>query len=101
MNDGVTYDNIHDMIQQLVSLAEYCFTDRNDGSRKLFNVKTQISEILKNDKSSQALQMNDVLITKMIEDVLTESTRRELIQLAKNILQISTRATGCLATCLK
>lgn len=40
MNDGVTYDNIHDMIQQLVSLAEYCFTDRNDGSRKLFNVKT-------------------------------------------------------------
>ena len=45
--------------------------------------------------------MNDVLITKMIEDVLTESTRRELIQLAKNILQISARATGCLATCLK
>lgn len=39
MNDIINENNLNQMIKQLVALSEFTFTDRNDGSRKLYNVK--------------------------------------------------------------
>lgn len=67
------------MIEALVALAEYCFTDNFDGSRRKYNVKIQIQSVLENDKTTTTQRIADVLLDDMVEQVVTNNTKSQLI----------------------
>ncbi|CAL6035952.1 Conserved_hypothetical protein [Hexamita inflata] len=101
INDKITYTGIENMITQLCSLAEYVWQNENSaGELRKFNVKLSLKTILITD-TSIAQQMTDTFLDKMIDDTIQNNTKLQLLQLAQNILKISVKASGCLASCFK
>lgn len=99
-----TYDEfdkrmLTEMVEQLVALAEYCFIEKSEGLKKKFNVKIQIQKVLENNKESKALRIADVLLDGIVEEVVKNNTKNQLIALAKSILKLATKAGGCLSSC--
>ncbi|CAL6054387.1 Conserved_hypothetical protein [Hexamita inflata] len=101
INDKITYTGIENMITQLCSLAEYVWQNENSaGELRKFNVKLSLKTILITD-TSIAQQMTDTFLDKMIDDTIQNNTKLQLLRLAQNILKISVKASGCLASCFK
>ncbi|CAL5996699.1 Conserved_hypothetical protein [Hexamita inflata] len=98
--DDINITVIENMITDLVALAELSFPDRADGSKKKFNVKSQVQTILNNTKTTICEKIADSYLDNLIDRVCKENTREQLIQLAHNILKITTKVTsGCLKGC--
>ena len=87
------------MVQQLVALAELCFTDPKSGSQKKFNVKSQIQESLENQKVTTNEKIADAYLDLLVENTCNDNTKTQLINLAKSILKIAPEITGCLKGC--
>ncbi|CAL5981709.1 Conserved_hypothetical protein [Hexamita inflata] len=101
INDKITYTGIENMITQLCSLAEYVWQNENSaGELRKYNVKRILKNILITD-TSIAQQMTDTFLDKMIDDTIQNNTKLQLLRLAQNILKISVKASGCLASCFK
>ncbi|CAL6091366.1 Conserved_hypothetical protein [Hexamita inflata] len=101
INDKISSDEIQNMITQLCSLAEYVWQNETQaGELRKFNVKLRLKTILITD-TSITQQIADTLLDKMIDDTIKNNTKLQLLQLAQNILKISVKASGCLASCFK
>ncbi|CAL6059719.1 Conserved_hypothetical protein [Hexamita inflata] len=101
INDKITCDEIQNMITQLCSLAEYVWQNETSaGELRKFNVKLRLKTILITD-TTITQQIADTLLDKMIDDTIKNNTKLQLLQLAWNILKISVKASGCLASCFK
>ncbi|CAL6030568.1 Conserved_hypothetical protein [Hexamita inflata] len=100
-----TFDNINmplieEMTKQLVALAELCFTDKQDGGKRKFNVKTQLQCVLNNTKQTVSEKIADAFLDQTIDKVCKEYSKQELIEFATNIMKLGNKiAKGCLKTC--
>ncbi|CAL6037956.1 Conserved_hypothetical protein [Hexamita inflata] len=101
-SDNINMPLLEEMTKQLVALAECCFTDKKDGSKRKFNVKTQLQYILNNSKQTVSEKIADSFLDQTIDKVCKEYTKQELTEFAINVMKFGNKvAKGCLKTCFQ
>ncbi|CAL6089355.1 Conserved_hypothetical protein [Hexamita inflata] len=101
INDKITFDELQNMIKQLCSLAEYIWQKQPSiGELRKHNVKLRLANALGNN-GSISYQIAYTLLDNMIDETIKNNTKRQLKQIACNLLKVSVKASGLFEQCLK
>eukprot|EP00702_Spironucleus_salmonicida_P006739 EST48030.1 Hypothetical protein SS50377_11838 [Spironucleus salmonicida] len=86
---------LYDRVEQVVALSEYCFKGNKQGDVRLYNTMIILDTILQENQSTSS-KVCKIYLQELINIVLKNNKRKELIKLVENLFQIVTkRLTRC------
>ncbi|KAH0573479.1 hypothetical protein SS50377_25599 [Spironucleus salmonicida] len=77
---------LYDMVEQVVALSEYCFK----GDVRLYNTMIILDTILQEHQSTSS-KVCKIYLQELINKVLKNNKRKDLIKLVENLFQIVTK----------
>ncbi|KAH0575855.1 hypothetical protein SS50377_21384 [Spironucleus salmonicida] len=86
---------LYDMVEQVVALSEYCFKGKKQVDVRLYNTMVILDTILQENYSTSS-KVCKIYLQELINRVLKNNKRKDLIKLVDNRFQIVTKTlTWC------
>ncbi|KAH0569523.1 hypothetical protein SS50377_28475 [Spironucleus salmonicida] len=84
------YILLHDMVEYVVALSEYCFKGKKQGDVRLYNTMIILDTIQQEDQSTLS-KVCKIYLQELLNRILKNNKRKDLIKLVENLFQIVTK----------
>eukprot|EP00702_Spironucleus_salmonicida_P002122 EST43413.1 Hypothetical protein SS50377_16872 [Spironucleus salmonicida] len=86
----LTHRLLYDMVEQVVALSGYCFKGKKQDDIRLYNTMIILDTILQENQSTSS-KLCKIYLQELINKLLKNNKRKDLIKLVQNLFQIVTK----------